>query len=218
MRLRRAPRPDRPASSWREHVGVENRQGEPRRLSRAIFPMNAARRCAWGKAPMQGASEAVEAAVSLGESAACAANGGCRSGKRSAISSLCASLSPQAHEVRVQCRACGREELPGLPTSAILSRSRSAVSTSSCRARACAKICPRGSQNNFARKIRRCSTAASVPTRLMAPDEVSVRGCMCWLLQLPEVFAQTGDGAGWIEDDLRSVEAERSCAFRKMRS
>jgi len=159
MRLRRAPRPDRPASSWREHVGVENRQGRAAQIVAGDFPDEARHVDVRGQAPMQGASKQLRQRLASAM-AACAANGGCRSGKRSAISSLCRIASPQGLTRSAYMSGLrSRKNCQVFRTSAILSRSRSAVSTSSLSREACARFAHADRRNNFARKIRRCSTA-----------------------------------------------------------
>ena len=47
-------------------------------------------------------------------------------------------------------------------------------------------------------------------------NEIAVSGGVRGLLQLPEIFAQSGDGGRRIEDDLRAVQPQRPRAFRKM--
>ena len=36
-------------------------------------------------------------------------------------------------------------------------------------------------------------------------DEISVRYCMSWLLKLPQIFRQSSDRGGWIENNFGSV-------------
>ena len=57
---------------------------------------------------------------------------------------------------------------------------------------------------------------ASVPTRLIARDEVAVGDRVRRLLELPEVLRQPGDGRRGVEDDLGAVQAERARAFREV--
>ena len=101
-------------------------------------------------------------------------------------------------------------------TSAISSRSRSAVSTSSWSRAAWAMIWPRGLA-----EVARAIKLADVPGRLGADavdggDEIAVGGGVRGLLQLPEIFAQAGDGGRGVEDDLGAVQAEAARAFGKM--
>jgi hypothetical protein len=64
---------------------------------------------------------------------------------------------------------------------------------------------------------------ADVPGRLGADavdraDEVAVGDGVRGLLELPEVFAEAGDGGRRVEDDLRAVETEARAPSGKWRS
>src|SRR5271166_1337772 len=93
-----------------------------------------------------------------------------------------------------------------------MSRSTSAVSTSSL------------SREDSAARIAEVAGAVKFPDipggldahSIDGGDEVAVGHGVRGLFQLPEVFAQPGDGGRRVEDDLGAVQAQRARTLREM--
>src|ERR1700683_2975301 len=85
---------------------------EPRRFSRAIFPMNFGTSICVGHAAMQGASKQLRQRFASTR-AACGANGGCRSWNFSAMDGSCRMGPSGFDEIAVHIGTAVAEELPG---------------------------------------------------------------------------------------------------------
>ena len=197
---RTAPQPGRRGSSLRrEYLRRGWRGPSPVRLPEAIFLMNRGTSIWVGQAPMQGASKqfrqrlastaawrGIERRVQIGESL----------GRSSAVcrelSAVSKSVVPSSsgYEIDVQTTTgpsgrisygftrspymSGRRSRKNCQvrrTSAIWSKSRSAVTISSLSREPSAMILPRGCRSSFGRKTPRCSRAPRFPTRLIAPTK-----------------------------------------------
>jgi hypothetical protein len=81
-----------------------------------------------------------------------------------------------------------------------------------------------GLRNNFAVRIAKVTFAVEFPNlpgmlgadAVNGGDKIGIGDGMGGLLELPEIFRETGDGGGRIIDDLRAIEAEDARALRKM--